>query len=137
MQINPYLMFNGCCAEAFRFYEQLLGGRITMMQTHGESPMADQVAPAMKDMIIHARMELGDQVLMGSDAPPDHYRAPQGFHVSVQFDDPAEAERIYAGLAENATIVMALQKTFWAERFAMLTDRFGTPWLVNCEGKKA
>ncbi|MBV9881187.1 MAG: VOC family protein [Gemmatirosa sp.] len=133
MRFNAYLNFAGQCAAAFRFYEQLFGGKIEMMQTHGESPMADQVPPEWQDAVMHVRLAVGDQVLMGSDAPPGHFRTPQGFAVSIQLADVAQAERIFAGLAEGGVQTMPLQQTFWAARFGMVTDRFGTPWMVNCE----
>ncbi len=134
MQINPYLFFDGQCAAAFKFYEQLLGGEIAMMQTHGESPVAEQMGPGWRDdMILHARMVIGDAVLMGSDAPPEYQEKPQGFSVSLQVDRTEQAERIFNGLAEHGTVKMPLQKTFWAARFGMLVDRFGVPWMVNCE----
>jgi len=133
MQISPYLNFDGQCAEAFRTYERVLGGKITFMQTHGESPMADQVGPEWKDAVMHTTLEVGDQVIMGSDAPPPHFEKPQGFSVSIVLGDPAEAERIFAGLSEGGQIRMPMQKTFWAERFGMCVDRFGIPWIVNCD----
>ena len=84
MNLNPYLLFKGDCAAAFKFYERLLGGKIVMMQTHGETPAKDHVAPEWQDKVIHVRLEIGDQVLMGSDAPPEHFTAPpQGFSVSI------------------------------------------------------
>ena len=76
MQLNAYLTFNGQCEAAFRFYEKCLGGRIEGMMTHRESPMAKQVSPEWRNKIMHARMTVGDTVLMGSDAPPDHYQQP-------------------------------------------------------------
>jgi PhnB protein len=133
MKINPYLNFNGQCAEAFRTYERVLGGRITFMQTHGESPMADQVGPDWQDAVMHTTLEVGDQVIMGSDAPPPYFEKPQGFSVSIVLGDPAEAERIFAGLSEGGQVRMPMQKTFWAERFGMCVDRFGIPWIVNCD----
>jgi PhnB protein len=132
MQLSPYLNFAGRCAEAFRFYEQLLGGTIEVMMTHGESPIAGQVPPEQHHYILHASLLIGEQRLLASDAPPQHFRPAQGMHVSLSVDDPAEAERIYAGLAEGATVEMPLGETFWAKRFAMLVDRFGTPWIINC-----
>ena len=133
MQISPYLNFPGDCAEAFAFYAELLGGAIEMSTTHGDTPMANQVAPEWHEKIIHIQMKTADGfTLMGSDAPPAYYNKPQGFSVSLQMNDPAEAERIYAALAEKGEVRMELQKTFWAERFAMLSDRFGTPWIINC-----
>jgi PhnB protein len=134
MQMHPYLTFDGRCEEAFRFYQQALGGRIEMMQTHGDSPITGEVPPAWHGRILHARMTVGDAVLMGSDAPPEHFQAPQGISVSVQVDDPAEADRVFAALAEGGRATMPIDRTFWAERFGMLVDRFGIPWMVNCEG---
>jgi PhnB protein len=133
MDLCPYLNFNGQCAEAFKLYERVLGGTIVMMQTHGESPMKDQVPPGWRDMIIHARLVVGDKVLMGSDAPPEHYAAPQGISVSINVDSPAEAERIFTALVENGKATMPFGKTFWSPAFGMLVDRFGIPWIVNCE----
>src|SRR5271155_3302094 len=133
MQINTYLTFNGQCAAAFKFYEQSLGGKIEMMMTHADSPMADQVPPDWRDKIMHVRMTVGDQVLMGSDSPPEHYEEPKGFSVSVGVDNPVDAERIFNALAANGTVRMALQQTFWAVRFGMLVDRFSVPWMINCE----
>lgn len=132
MQLNPYLTFNGQCEAAFKFYEQCLGGKIVMMMTHGESPMAEQTAEAWRDKILHAQLTIGDIVLMGSDAPPDYFEKPQGFSVNLQFEDVAEAERVFQALAESGTVRMPLQETFWAKRFGMFVDRFGTPWMVNC-----
>ncbi|MEO8716411.1 MAG: VOC family protein [Acetobacteraceae bacterium] len=137
MQINPYLGFNGDCEAAFKFYERCLGGKIVMMMTYGESPMAEQTPAGSRGKIMHARMTVGDWVLMGSDAPPDHYEAMKGISVSLVTDDPAEADRVFHALAENGTVGMPIQETFWADRFGMLVDRFGTPWMVNCEKKTA
>lgn len=134
MQLAPYLAFDGRCAEAFRFYEQHLGGRIEMMFSYGSSPMADQTPPEWRGKVMHARLVIGDAVLMASDAPPGRYAAPQGFHVSLAVDDPAEAERVFHALAESGSVQMPLQQTFWAARFGMAVDRFGIPWMVNCEG---
>ena len=134
MQVNPYLNFDGKCAEAFRFYEQVLGGRIEMMQTHGESPIADEVPREWRNRVLHARLVVGDEVLMGSDSPPEHYQKPQGLYVSVNVDKAADAQRIFQALAENGTVTMPFEKTFWAAGgFGMLVDRFGTPWMINCE----
>ena len=134
MQVNPYLNFDGQCAEAFRFYERVLGGKIEAMMTHGESPIAGEVPPEWHDRILHARLVVGDQVLMASDSPPELYQKPQGLYVSLQVKRPAEARRIFDALAENGTVTMPFEKTFWAAGgFGMLVDRFGTPWMINCE----
>ena len=134
MQLNPYLNFNGNCAAAFKFYEKCLGGKIAMMMTFAESPMAEQVPAAHRDKVMHARMTIGDQVLMGSDAPPDRFETMKGFSVSLSVDNAAGAEKIFNALAANGTVQMPIQKTFWAERFGALVDQFGTPWMINCEG---
>ena len=134
MQVNPYLNFDGQCAEAFRFYEQVLGGTIEVMQTHGESPVAAEVPPEWHDRILHVRLVVGDAVLMGSDSPPEHYQKPQGLYVSLNVDRPADAQRIFQAFAENGTVTMPFEKTFWAAGgFGILVDRFGTPWMINCE----
>ena len=134
MQLNPYLFFKGDCEEAFRFYERVLGGRIVAMLTHEGTPSAEHTPAEWRSKIIHARMVVGDQVLMASDAPPGHQEdAMKGFSINVGVDDPAEAERIFHALAEGGTVRMPIQETFWAVRFGMLVDRFGTPWMVNCE----
>jgi PhnB protein len=133
MQLNPYLNFNGQCEEAFRFYERSLGGKIEMMMTHEQAPNPEQVPAQWRSKIMHARLSVGDKVLMGSDGLPDRYQKPQGFSVSVSVDKPADAERIFAALAEKGTVQMPIQKTFWAERFGAVIDRFGIPWMINCE----
>jgi PhnB protein len=133
MQMNPYLTFDGRCEAAFKFYEKVLGGKIVAMMSHEGTPSADHVAPEWRSKIMHARLMLGDVALMGSDAPPDHYEPTKGISVTLGIDDPAEAERVFHALAEKGTVKMPIQKTFWAARFGMLTDQFGTPWMINCE----
>jgi PhnB protein len=136
MQIDPYLNFDGKTAEAFRFYEKVLGGKIEAMVRFRESPMADEVGPEWQDRIMHARLVVGDEVLMASDSPPGQYRKPEGLWVSINVDQPKEAERIFRALADGGTVQMPFEKTFWAEGgFGMVADRFGTPWMVNCERK--
>lgn len=133
MQLNPYLFFNGKCEAAFRFYEKVLGGKILAMMTHDETPIADQVAPEMRKQIIHARLSVGDKILMGSDAPPERYDAAKGFSVTIGVEQPAEAERIFKALSKDGTIRMPMEETFWAHRFGMLVDQYGIPWMINCE----
>jgi PhnB protein len=133
MQLNPYLLFNGQCEAAFRFYEKCLGGKIEAMLTHEGTPAEQDVPPEWRKKILHARLTVGDEVLMASDAPPERYEKPQGFSVSLNIDNAGEAERIFRALSENGKVHMPMQQTFWAERFGMCVDRFGTPWMVNCE----
>jgi PhnB protein len=133
MQLNPYLLFNGNCEEAFRFYEKSLGGKIEAMMTHAGTPAEQQVPPEWTKKILHARLTIGGEVLMASDCPPDRYEAPKGFSVSLMVANPSEAERIFKALSENGKITMPMEQTFWAARFGMLIDRFGIPWMINCE----
>jgi PhnB protein len=133
MQLNPYLTFNGNCEAAFRFYEKCLGGKIEAMMPHEGTPAEGHVPAEWRKKIMHARMTIGDEVLMASDAPPGHYEPMKGFSVSLQISEPTEAERVFHALAENGTVQMPIQETFWAQRFGMLVDRFGTPWMINCD----
>jgi PhnB protein len=133
MQMNPYLYFDGNCEEAFKFYERVLGAKITSMMTHEGTPAAEHVPAEWRKKIIHARLEIGDQVLMASDAPPEHFQKQAGFSINLGTTDPAEAERIFHALAEAGKETMPIAETFWAVRFGMLVDRFGIPWMINCE----
>lgn len=133
MKINPYLNFNGTCAEALRFYAKILGGKDLQIMTFRDSPIAGDVAANEKDLVMHARFSAGDTIIMGSDAPGGRYNKPQGYAVSIGVDMPEDAERIFAALSEGGTIGMPIGETFWAKRFGMVTDRFGTHWMVNCE----
>jgi PhnB protein len=132
MKINPYLAFDGQCKRAFQFYEKALGGKINFMMTMGESPMADQTPPEQRDRIMHASLSVDDQMIAGADAPPQHFSKPQGFCVSVDVPEPADADRIFNALSEGGKVQMPIQETFWAKRFGMLIDQFGQPWMVNC-----
>jgi PhnB protein len=132
MRVNSYLTFNGNCESAFKFYEKCLGGKIQAMMPHEGTPMASHVPENWRNKILHAAMSLGDELLMGSDAPPDHYQKPQGFSVTLNVNDTAESERIFRELSQDGSIQMPLQETFWAKRFGMFTDRFGIPWMINC-----
>jgi PhnB protein len=132
MKINAYLNFNGECEEAFNFYAQVLDGKVSYMSSWEGSPMADHVPADWRKKIMHATLNIGDQVLMGADSMPGKHQNPQGMSVTMNLSDTAEAERIFKALAEKGTVQMALEKTFWASRFGMLVDRFGIPWMINC-----
>lgn len=132
-QLDPYLTFNGTCAEAMRFYETTLGGKIEMMMTHGQSPIADQTPPGSADRIMHARLNLGDRILMASDSMVGMpYNGMHGFSLALAYPTVAEGQKVFDALAVGGAIHMPFQKTFWAEGFGMLIDKFGTPWMVNC-----
>jgi PhnB protein len=133
MQLNPYVNFNGQCEAAFKFYEQVLGGKITFSMTWGEMPGADEFPAEMHKLIMHATLSVGDHVLMGADSPPDRYQQPKGMNVSLHLKDIVEGERIFNTLAEGGTVQMPFEKTFWSPGFGMCIDRFGIPWMVNCE----
>jgi PhnB protein len=133
MSLNPYLFFDGQCEAAFQFYARSLGGKIEAMIPHAGTPAEAQVPAEWKTKIMHARLVVNGQALMGSDTPPGRYTKPQGFYVAFQVKEAGEAERLFAALAENGRVTMAIQETFWATRFGMLVDQFGIPWMINCE----
>lgn len=134
MNIHAYLIFDGHCAEAFRFYQQVFGGELVVMP-FGDSPMCDEVPAEHRDRTMHASLSVGGQLLMGSDTMPgEPHDGIKGCHISIQAEDLAHAERLYQALTVGGSVQMALQATFWAERFAMLTDRFGVPWMINFDG---
>ena len=133
MKSNPYLGFNGQCETAFKFYEQLLGGKITFMQTWGDSPAAEYMPKEGQGFILHASLDLGDSTLMGADMPPESYEEPKGISVVLHFQETAEAERVFLGLAEGGKITMPFQATFFAAGFGQCVDRFGIPWMAISE----
>jgi PhnB protein len=129
MKLDIYLNYNGNCEPAFRFYEQHLGGNITMMMTHGENPEPNNNIPAnWKDKILHARIEIGETALMGADIPGAEPM--RSTYLSLRVDSAEEAERLYALLGEGGQIFMKMEETFFASRFGMLRDRFGTSWML-------
>jgi PhnB protein len=133
MTLNAYLNFNGNCREAMTFYQKVLGGQIVAMFTHENTPAAGQMPADWGDKILHARLVVDGSVIMASDSPAEYFEKPQGFSVNINVESAAEAERIFAALVEGGTAVMPIEETFWALRFGMLVDRYGTPWMVNCE----
>jgi PhnB protein len=134
MQMNPYLSFNGQCEEAFKFYEQCLGARLGLIFRYAGTPLSNDVPADWQDKVMHGSLTVGEQVLMGGDVAPDGYEEPQGFSLSLQINSIAEAERIFLELGKEGRVVVPLEQTFWAARFGMLVDRFGIPWLINCDG---
>ena len=133
MTLTPHLTFNGQCEAAFKFYERCLDGKIITMLTWGDSPMAKQGPTEMEHKIMHATLMIGGCMLAGSDVPPGQYQRPQGCHMLIGIDDPVNGERLFNALAENGTVQMPFQKTFWAAGFGVLTDQFGVSWEINCE----
>jgi PhnB protein len=133
MQLDTYLFFKGNCAAAFEFYERCLGGKIELMMKYADAPPGGPINPEWRDKIMHARLVLDGSVLMGSDLPMDMYEGSKGFAVSIKVDSAEEAERRFNALAENGTVRMPLDETFWALKFGMVVDQFGVLWMVNCE----
>jgi PhnB protein len=130
MQLNTYLNYGGNCEQAFRFYEEHLGGKVTMLMRHGEQPSGSNVAPEWKNAVLHARMTLGGTELFGADIPPDRFQPMRSAYLSLSVASVEEAERVYALLTDGGQIFMKMEETFFASRFAMLRDRFGTSWMI-------
>jgi len=133
MKLHTYLNYGGNCEQAFRFYEQHLGGKITMMMTHGQQPNANQVPPEQKNAILHARINIGDTELLASDVPPERFQPMRSAYLSLSSDSVEEAERVYNLLRDGGEIFMPMEETFFATRFAILRDRFGTSWMITHE----
>lgn len=127
MQLDVYVNYRGTCEEAFRFYEQHLGGRISGLVHHGEQPNPELPA-GWQEKVLHARIEIGGTVLMGADVP--HAEPMRSAYLSLSFDSEADAERAYALLSDGGEVFMKMEKTPFANRFAMLRDRFGTSWML-------
>jgi PhnB protein len=126
--MKTYVNFPGNCAEAFRFYEKHLGGRIGMLMTHGQAPDQSRANPEWKDLVLHARVAIGDTELMGADIPTA--QPMRSAYLSLGVDSDAEAERIFAALSEGGRVLMSMQATFFATRFAQVQDRFGINWMI-------
>ena len=131
-QLNAYLAFDGTCAEAMRFYERTLGGKLEALIRNGDTPVAAEMPPGTADRVMHARLVIDGQVLMAGDAMVGQpFDGMKGVSMTLTYPTAAEATRIFNALAEGGTITVPLERTFWAEIFGMLVDRFGTPWMVQ------
>ena len=137
MKIAPYLFFDGVCEQAFKFYEKALGAKIEAMMHFKDMPGGDSPVPAdAMDKVMHARMSIDGQIIMASDAMGGRYNKPQGYDINITVDTPEEADRLFKNLSDGAqSINMPIAETFWALRFGALVDKFGIPWMVNCEKK--
>ena len=133
MRLYTYLNYGGNCRQAFEFYERHLGGKITMLSTHAEAPDAQNVPADWRDAVLHARIEIGGTTVFGADVPPDRFQPMRSAYLSLLVDSSEEADRIYALLIEGGQIFMKMEETFFATRFAMLRDRFGTSWMLMHE----
>ena len=137
MHLNPQLMFNGDCEEAFHAYARLLGGTVIYVLRYRQSPMAEQVPPEWQDKVAHARVRVAGIDLTGGDVTEADYQPPRGVSLLLGVPDPADAERVFDGLAAGGTVQMPIQQTDWALRFGVVTDRFGIQWDVNCDQEPA
>ena len=137
MHMTTYLSFRGDCEEALKCYETTLGARIGPIFRYLGTPMASDVPADWQDKVMHASLTIGEQALMAGDVAPERYDQPKGFSLSLQMHDPSEAERVFKELANGGRIITPLEQTFWAARFGMVVDRFGIPWLINCDGPDA
>jgi PhnB protein len=135
--LDSYIFFDGTCADAMRFYERVTGGKIHMMMKYSESPEKpdpQHCPPGSEDRIMHASLMIGDRNLMASDSPAGQHKPMQGFSLSLFYDTPEEAKKKFDMLADGGTTIMPFGPTFWAKGFGMVTDKFGTPWMVSGGG---
>jgi PhnB protein len=128
MQLQTYLNYGGNCEDAFTFYEQHLGGKITMLMHHGDQPAGG--APDTIRGVLHARINIGGTELLGADVQPERFQPMRSAYLSLTLDSDQEADRVYTLLSDGGEIFMKMQETFFASRFAMLRDRFGTSWML-------
>ena len=128
MKLNTYVNFAGKCAEAFRYYEQHLGGQVGMMMTHGQAPDQTRINPDWKDAVLHARITIGDTDLLGADIPGAEPM--RSAYLTLGVDSDSEAERIYAALGDGGRVLMTMEETFFASRFGQVQDRFGMNWMI-------
>lgn len=137
MKLYTYLNYGGNCRQAFDFYVEHLGATLLMVTTHGEQPDSNRVPPDWRDAVLHARLAIGDTILLGADIPPDRFQPMRSAYLTLMVDSVAEADRLYALLVEGGQIFMPMAETFFAHRFAMLRDRFGTSWMLLHERESA
>ena len=130
--LDPYLFFDGTCAEAMRFYEKALGGKLEMMMTQADAPPSAGVPPGSPERIMHASLALGDRRIMASDTMKgDAYAGMHGFSIALSYPSVDEAKKVFAALSEGGKVNMPMGPTFWVESFGMLDDRFGASWMVS------
>ena len=134
-QAIAYLAFDGNCADAMRFYEKALGGKLEVLMSGAESPMATQMPKEFAHRILHARLVLpGGGTLFAGDAPANvPYEGIKGVSITVDYDTVAQAQKVFDALASGGQVSMPMQPAFWAKQWGMVVDKFGTPWIVNGE----
>ena len=133
MDLVSYVSFKGDCEEAFKFYEEALGAKPGLIFRYADTPLVDAIPDGWDTKVMHGSIKIADRLLEGADVPPASYEAPKGFSLSLNVPTPQEAETIFAALAVGGRIQYPIEKTFWSERFGMVVDKFGIPWMINCE----
>ncbi|MCP1198830.1 VOC family protein [Notoacmeibacter sp. MSK16QG-6] len=137
MQPTIYLYFEGKCEEAMRYYVDVFGGEVLGIFRNGDSPDPENRMPGGDDLVMNMAVRIGESEMMASDAPKEWYNKPQGFDISMPASSIEEAQRWFEAISDGGTVRMDLEETFWAERFAMVTDRYGIHWMINYTGNKA
>ena len=130
MKVSPYLNYGGNCEDAFRFYEKHIGAKVTFMMTHEQAPAPGNVPDDWKKKILYAHMLIGESEIMGSDVPSDRFQPMRSVYLSLSVTSNEEAERIHALFSQGGEVFMPMQETFFAHRFSMLRDKFGTSWMI-------
>ena len=133
MEVSAYVSFKGDCEAAFKCYEEIFGAKPGLLFRYADSPAADVVPEGWEDKIMHGSVRIGGKLLEGADVPPERYEKLQGFSLTLNVPSPDEAERLFDKLRDGGQVLYAIAKTFWSERFGMVVDRFGIPWMINCE----
>lgn len=133
MTLIPHLSYDGRCEAAFRFHEKWLGASLPALLPNGAAPMAAEAPPRWRGKIVHASVKVDSDLLAGAGLPPERFQRPQAFHVLFAIGGPEQGERVFAASAENGTVHLPIQQTFWAARFGVLTGQFGISWEINCE----
>jgi PhnB protein len=133
LEVSAYVSFKGDCEAAFKYYVEVLGAKPGLLFSYANSPMADVVPEGWESKIMHGSVTIGGKLLEGADAPPERYEKPQGFALSLNVASAQEAERVFEKLGTGGRVLFPIAKTFWSERFGMVVDRFGIPWMINCE----
>jgi PhnB protein len=133
LEVSAYLSFKGDCEAAFKYYVEVLGAKLGLLFSYANSPMADVVPEGWENKIMHGSVTIGGKLFEGADAPPERYEKPQGFSLSLNVPTAEEAERLFGKLGDGGRVLYPIAKTFWSERFGMVVDRFGIPWMISCE----
>src|SRR4051812_31139055 len=133
-ELSAYVGFKGDCEAAFKCYEEVLGAEPGLLFRYADSPVAEVVPEDWGSKIMHGSVRIGGKLLEGADVPPERYEKPKGFSLTLNISNAREAERVFETLGHGGEVLYQIAKTFWSERFGMVVDRFGIPWMINCEG---